>query len=148
MRIASIETRRYRVAFDPPFRAAWDPVPRTGQDATLVIVTADDGTQGFASGDASARRGRAARRSSSASTRVRTEVVRELVETVDFHGGRGWILEVAVWDLVGRALDTPLWQLLGGRSERLLAYASSGELVAPEERAPAPSRCATAASGR
>ena len=33
------------------------------------------------------------------------------------------------------ALGEPLWRLLGGRSERLLAYASSGELVAPDERA-------------
>ena len=51
MRIAELEVRRYVRSLDPPFRAAWDPVPRTGQDATLVIVTADDGTQGFASGD-------------------------------------------------------------------------------------------------
>jgi L-alanine-DL-glutamate epimerase-like enolase superfamily enzyme len=41
---------------------------------------------------------------------------------------------VAVWDLVGRALGQPLWRLLGGRRERLLAYASTGELVGPEER--------------
>ncbi len=34
-----------------------------------------------------------------------------------------------MWDLVGKALDEPVWKLLGGRSERLLAYASSGELV-------------------
>ena len=66
---------------------------------------------------------------------LRTEVVRELCETVDFHGGRPWTAEVAVWDLAARALGVPLWRLLGGRSERLLAYASSGELVEPEERA-------------
>ena len=88
MRIASIETRRYRVAFDPPFRAAWDPVPRTGQDATLVIVTADDGTQGFASGDHLPDADVLAPLVVGLDPR-RTEVVRELVETVDFHGGRG-----------------------------------------------------------
>ena len=27
-RIASVEVRRYAVALDPPFRAAWDPTPR------------------------------------------------------------------------------------------------------------------------
>jgi len=42
---------------------------------------------------------------------------------------------VAVWDLVARALGEPLWRLLGGRSERIAAYVSSGELVAPAERA-------------
>jgi L-alanine-DL-glutamate epimerase-like enolase superfamily enzyme len=56
-------------------------------------------------------------------------------ETIDLHGGRPWAAEIAVWDLVGQALGQPLWKLLGGRSERLLAYASSGELVAPEQRA-------------
>jgi L-alanine-DL-glutamate epimerase-like enolase superfamily enzyme len=62
-------------------------------------------------------------------------VVRELCETVDFHGGRPWTLEVAVWDLVGKAAGQPLWRLLGGRSERLLAYASTGEHASPDERA-------------
>jgi L-alanine-DL-glutamate epimerase-like enolase superfamily enzyme len=65
---------------------------------------------------------------------LRTEVVHELCETVDFHHGRPWTVEVAVWDLVGRALGLPCWRLLGGRSERLLAYASSAEPLATEER--------------
>ena len=65
----------------------------------------------------------------------RTELVRELEETVDFHGGRPWTVEAAVWDVLGKATGQPVWKLLGGRSERLLAYASSGELVAPRERA-------------
>ncbi|HEU0335558.1 MAG TPA: mandelate racemase/muconate lactonizing enzyme family protein, partial [Gaiellaceae bacterium] len=65
---------------------------------------------------------------------LRTEVVRELLESVDFHGGRPWTLEAAVWDLVGRSLGEPLWKLLGGRQERLLAYASSGEPVPADER--------------
>jgi L-alanine-DL-glutamate epimerase-like enolase superfamily enzyme len=65
---------------------------------------------------------------------MRTEVVRRICETVDFHGGRPWVAEVAVWDLVGRSLGVPLWRLLGGRSPFLLAYASSGERVDPDER--------------
>ena len=51
MRIASIETRVYRYPLDPPFTAAWDPMPRTHQDATVVIVRSDDGIEGYASGD-------------------------------------------------------------------------------------------------
>ena len=74
-----------------------------------------------------------------------TEIVREVCETVDFHGGRPWAVEVAVWDLVGKALGAPLWQLLGGRSESLIAYASSGELVSPQERA---ERCLREATRR
>jgi D-galactarolactone cycloisomerase len=55
-------------------------------------------------------------------------------ETVDFHHGRPWTVEAAVWDLAGRALDVPCWKLLGGRSESLIAYASSAELLRPDER--------------
>ena len=126
--------RRYAFPLDPPFRAAWDPVPRTTAEASLVIVRSDDGLEGYASGD---RLPDAAllERLLAGLDPLRPEVVREVCETVDFHGGRPWTAEVATWDLGARALGEPLWRLLGGRSERLLAYASSGELVEAEERA-------------
>lgn len=133
MRIAAVETRHYRIRLEPPFQAAWDPVPRAAVDATVVVVRSDDGLAGYASGDhlPDARQLEALLVGMDPR---RTERVHELCETVDFHGGRPWTVEVAVWDLVGRALGLPLWQLLGGRSERLVAYASTGELVEPEER--------------
>ncbi len=137
MRIAAIETRRYVFPLDPPLEVAWDPVPRTEQEATLAIVRSDDGVEGYASGDALPDRAVLEHHLLGVDP-LRTEVVREVCETVDFHGGRPWILEVAVWDLVGRALGTPCWQLLGGRQERLIAYASSCERLTPEERV---SRC-------
>ncbi len=143
MRIAAIETRRYRFPLDPPLRAAWDPQPRTHQDATLVCVVADDGGRGYASGDALPDAA-ALERLLAGVDPFRTEVVREVCETVDFHGGRPWTLEVAVWDLVGRALGQPLWRILGGRSEALVAYASSAEPVPPAERA---RRCAALRDG-
>jgi D-galactarolactone cycloisomerase len=126
--------RRYAFPLDPPFRAAWDPVPRSSAEASLVIVRSDDGLEGYASGD---RLPDAAllERLLAGLDPLRPEVVREVCETVDFHGGRPWTVEVATWDLAARALGEPLWRLLGGRSERLHAYASSGELVEAEERA-------------
>jgi L-alanine-DL-glutamate epimerase-like enolase superfamily enzyme len=133
VRLASIETRAYRLPLDPPFSAAWDPVPRTRLDATLTIVTADDGTVGYASGDALPDR--------ALLERLLREVdledsagVHDVCRTVDFHGGRPWTCEVAIWDLVGRAAGRPLRELLGGRNQFLTAYASSGERVEREER--------------
>jgi D-galactarolactone cycloisomerase len=134
VRIAGIEVRRYAFPLDPPFRAAWDPAPRRTAEASLVIVRSDAGLEGYASGD-SLPDAALLERLLVGLDPLRPEVVREVCETVDFHGGRPWTAEVATWDLAGRALGEPLWRLLGGRSERLLAYASSGEPVDPGERA-------------
>jgi D-galactarolactone cycloisomerase len=136
-RIASIEARQYRYPLDPPFSAAWDPEPRTHQDATLVIVRSDDGIEGYASGDALPDR-ELLQRLVVGLDPMSTDVVHEICETVDFHHGRNWTFEIAVWDLVGRILEEPLWRHLGGRRDSILAYASSGELVSADERA---SRC-------
>lgn len=136
MRIAAIETRRYRYPLEPPFAAAWDPEPRTHQDATIVIVRSDDGVEGYASGDALPDR-ELLERLLVGRDPGRTDV-HGILETVDFHHGRNWILEVAVWDLAARARGEPLWKALGGTRDRITAYASSGELVSAEERV---SRC-------
>jgi len=135
VRIASIETRAYRYPLEPAFHAAWDPVPRAHQDATVVLVVCDDGSTGIASGGDGLPDRALLERLLVGTDPLRTEVVREVCETVDFHGGRPWAVEVAVWDLVGKALGAPIWKLLGGRSERLLAYVSTGELIGAEERA-------------
>ena len=134
MRIAAVETRTYRLPLDPPFRAAWDPEPRTHLDAALTIVTADDGARGYASGDALPDRALLERLLAGADPED-ADAVHEVCRTVDFHGGRPWTCEVAVWDLVARAQGRPLCALLGGRSERLVAYASTGERVPAGERA-------------
>lgn len=133
MKIASIETRRYRYPLDPPFRAAWDPVPRTHQDATIVIVRSDEGVEGYASGDDVPDRELLERLLTGWSPTLKD--VYGVLASVDFHHGRNWIVEVASWDLLARAEGLPLWRLLGGeQTDRIRAYASSGELVDAGER--------------
>ncbi len=51
MKITAIRLDRMRLPLDPPFRAAWDPVPRRHFDATLVTVHTDKGVTGYGSGD-------------------------------------------------------------------------------------------------
>src|SRR5919198_1104949 len=85
--IAQVETRRYVHPFDPPVRVAWDPVPRDRQEATLVIVRSDGGVAGYASGDALPDRALLERQLVGLDP-FRTEVVREVCETVDLHGAR------------------------------------------------------------
>jgi len=46
VKITSIRLDRMRLPLDPPFHAAWDPVPRRHFDATLVTVETDEGVTG------------------------------------------------------------------------------------------------------
>ena len=59
------------------------------------------------------------------------------IETINFHGGRYWPLEVALWDIIGKVANLPVATLFGGAMDRIPAYASSGELKAPAARADA-----------
>ncbi len=134
MKIAAIETRVYRYPLDPPLRVAWDPQPRSYQEATVVLVHTDEGITGLASGGDGLPDRALLERLLVGMDPLRSEVVREALETVDLHGARPWAVEVAIWDAAGKALGQPLWKLLGGRNDRLLAYASACEPVAKEER--------------
>jgi D-galactarolactone cycloisomerase len=133
MRITGITVQRYRYPLDPPFRAAWDPISRTEQYAEIVSVHTDEGLVGYASGD-TLPDVQVLTKHLVGLDPLRTEVVRQVCETVDFHRSRPWVVECAVWDLAGKAVGLPVWKLLGGRQEALRAYVSSGELTTPAER--------------
>ena len=49
--------------------------------------------------------------------------------------GGGWGLEVALWDVIGKACGQPLYKLWGGYTDRVRAYASTMEVRKPEQRA-------------
>ena len=51
MRITAVRLDRLRLPLDPPFHAAWDPVPLRHFDATAVRVETDEGVTGHGSGD-------------------------------------------------------------------------------------------------
>jgi L-alanine-DL-glutamate epimerase-like enolase superfamily enzyme len=51
LKITAIRLDRMRLPLDPPFYAAWDPVPRRHFDATLVRVETDEGVTGYGSPD-------------------------------------------------------------------------------------------------
>jgi L-alanine-DL-glutamate epimerase-like enolase superfamily enzyme len=136
MKITAIRLDRMRLPLDPPFRAAWDPVPRRAFDATLVSVATDEGVTGYGSGDTMA--GFAAfeglflgQDPCQVGRHVRT------LETIGFHASRYWPLEAALWDIVGKVAGLPVAALFGGAETSLPAYASFGESKSPAERAEA-----------
>ncbi|MGV8970476.1 MAG: mandelate racemase/muconate lactonizing enzyme family protein [Microbacteriaceae bacterium] len=134
MKITAIRLTRLVLPLDPPFHAAWDPNPRTTFPATLVEVETDEGITGVGSGDT--MDGFDAFEHLFIGTdpmQILNQVRR--IETINFHGGRYWPLEAALWDIIGQVAGLPVSVLFGGARDRLPAYASSGELLSPERRA-------------
>ena len=134
MRITDIRIEHLRVDLAPPFAAAWDPIPRRSFDATLVRVRTDEGLEGVGSGDtmlglAGHEDRFVGRDPLDLADHVRT------IESIHFHGGRCWPLEVALWDLVGQICAQPVAALLGNALREVPAYASCGELKPPGPRA-------------
>jgi len=133
-KISAIEISHHRLPLDPPFRASWDTRPRTEFDATIVRVKTDQGFTGIGSGDAMV--GFAGHEHLFVGEDpLRLERHFRVLDNIAFHYGRCWPLDLALWDLAGKILGQPVWRLLGGRSDRVPAYASSGTLRSPDEMA-------------
>jgi D-galactarolactone cycloisomerase len=134
MQITGVSLDRLSLPLDPPFRAAWDPVPRTAFPATIVRVETDAGLVGVGSGADSMDGFESYAQLFLGEDPLRLARHARTLETIELHGGRPWPLEAALWDIAGQALGAPCATLLGGAVDRLPAYASLGELRTPAER--------------
>jgi D-galactarolactone cycloisomerase len=136
MRITAIRCRRLNVPLDPPFPAAWDPVPRTQFAVTLLRVETDEGVVGIGSGDTMDGFAAYEHLFIGQDPLAIARHVRAL-ETIDFHGARYWPLEAALWDIAGQVTGLPVATLFGGALDGIPAYASCGMLLPAAARAEA-----------
>jgi len=128
--ISRIEVTNHRLRLDPPFPAAWDPTPRTGFPVTIVRVFDSSGVVGIGSGDTMRDlvdyhdlfMGR---------DPLDLERHESVIANISFHSGRMWPLDVAIWDLAGKLTGRPVWQMVGGRSNRVRPYLSTGTHRSP-----------------
>lgn len=134
MRISRITCTRLAIPLDPPFDAAWDPVPRTSFAVTLVRVETDEGVVGVGSGDTMDGFGAYEHLFVGQDPLAIARHVRVL-ETIDFHANRYWPLEAALWDIAGKVAGLPVATLFGGATGGVAAYASCGTLLPPSARA-------------
>jgi L-alanine-DL-glutamate epimerase-like enolase superfamily enzyme len=136
VKITGIEITHHRLPLDPPFRASWDTRPRTAFDASIVRVHSDAGLSGIGSGDTMTGF------PGHEDLFIREDALAierhwQILDNIQFHYGRCWPLDLALWDLAGKIAGQPVWRLLGGASGRVAAYASSGTLRTPEALAAA-----------
>ena len=123
--IARIEITHHQLPLDPPFPASWDTRPRTQFPATIVRVFDDQGRCGVGSGDA--MYGFADyERYFIGQDPLDVDRHAAVISNIEFHAGRQWPLDVALWDLKGKIQGEPVWKMLGGFDNKIRAYASSG----------------------
>lgn len=123
--ITKIQITHHRLPLDPPFPASWDTRPRTHFPATIVRVFDDAGRCGVGSGDS--MYGFADYESYFIGQDPQNiDRHAAVLSNIEFHAGRPWPLDLALWDLNGKIKDEPVWKMLGGFSNKIRAYASSG----------------------
>ena len=120
-----------------------------GGGTVRVRIEAQDGLSDVVSGSASTGFGRLRAAPGVLAQLIREELAPEVVgkdpfqirrirddlwRLTDYHGSTGLSLlgisaiDIALWDLVGHALNKPVWRLLGAARDRMPAYAMVGWL--------------------
>ena len=133
MKITDIEIRVLEYPLERPFVSTWQPMPTVNHRAHIVFIHTDEGITGVGSGGVAARWD-VARLFLLGQDPFAIEQHVQNMRSFAFFIGRPWPLEVALWDIIGKATGQPIYKLLGGGQERLRAYASTGELRSPEQR--------------
>ena len=116
--IVAIDITHHQLPLDPPFPASWDPQPRTKFPATIVRVRDSDGRVGIGSGDVDVRLRRLRpllHRPGPAGDLERHAAV---LANIEFHAGRPWPLDLALWDLAGKIRGQPVWRCSAARRPR------------------------------
>jgi L-alanine-DL-glutamate epimerase-like enolase superfamily enzyme len=122
--IVAIDITHHQLPLDPPFPASWDPQPRTRFPVTVVRVRDSDGNEGVGSGDVMYGFQDYAKWFIGADP-LDLAIHAARLSNIEFHAGRPWPLDIALWDLVGKIRSQPVWRMLGGTDPRLRLYASS-----------------------
>lgn len=146
--IADLKIDLHRVPLPEPIEAYAAGIMR-GFDMVVARVTDSDGVTG--TGYTVLHEGQGAAVAAIADIPFREVVMGEESDRIEWiwrrcwkahhYSGRGGpvsfalaALDVALWDLKGRALGAPLWRLLGGYDEKVRVYAGNIDLNFPVEK--------------
>ena len=139
MRIIGVQVRLLEYPLPTPFYPSWLPgYPQTAHRVNLLTLETDEGIRGYAAGVAFGREGQGLEQLLLpflfGRDPFQVEPIVQICRSATFLGLRLWWIEMAFWDIIGKALGQPVYRLLGGAQERVRAYASTGELKGILER--------------
>lgn len=140
MKIERIQADFVRSQLGAEFRPTWNTgVVQESIAMVLVRITTDDGIVGIGAGPCSGPA--SARLLEEQFTWLLTgqdpfrieEISRRMQPVVNEYAWP-WCVEMAIWDILGKATGQPVWKLLGGYHTELPVYASLGERRDAETR--------------
>jgi D-galactarolactone cycloisomerase len=139
MKIARIDLWHVAVPLPAVFRPSWIPGFRQTENRfDLVRLTTSDGIEGYSAAPAMAgeRAGLGTLLGPYFLGERADDIasVRQRIREMGYLGWRvGW-LEAACWDIIGKARNKPVYELLGGKGGTVRLYASTGEVKRPADR--------------
>lgn len=140
MKITDIEAYLCHHKLPDTFYPTWIPgYPQTNNSCIIIILKTDEGIEGYAAGVGflDETKGLVSLLKPFLLNRdpFQVEDFIRLLRSANFLGYKGWFAEIALWDIIGKAAGLPIYKLLGGGADKIPAYASTGELHSPEQRA-------------
>lgn len=141
MRISKIEVRYIEIPLEGVLRPTWAPGMQVNKHKILFLrVKTDEGISGVAATTAYAGQ--------AAAINVNELVTPYLIGKDPFaleentrilriahqRGIYAWLVENALWDIIGKTCGQPIYKLLGGSKKKVRAYACWGEIRDPATR--------------
>ncbi|MGI6097383.1 MAG: mandelate racemase/muconate lactonizing enzyme family protein [Dethiobacteria bacterium] len=143
MKITGIKAEFIQLPYSKPFKPTWYPGrEEKKQGIFLVRVYTDEGITGIATAEAPF-----------GLAPVFIETIKHLIEPAILNDNpfmvekiiwklrdvarvvtRPWVVENALWDIIGKASNQPVYKILGGFRDKMPVYAAWGELKPNEQR--------------
>ncbi|MBW7997962.1 MAG: mandelate racemase/muconate lactonizing enzyme family protein [Candidatus Glassbacteria bacterium] len=134
MKITDVVSHNLTLPYPGEVRPAWQPgFVTTTHEFTLVRIITDEGIVGYG--------GTSGHVAGTIDASVKPYLVgenplaTERLARIYRHAGGIWCIDMALWDIVGKAAGMPLHRLWGSFRDKVRAYASTVELATPENRA-------------
>ncbi|RPJ04627.1 MAG: mandelate racemase/muconate lactonizing enzyme family protein [Deltaproteobacteria bacterium] len=135
MKIIDVKANNLTIPYPGEVRPAWQPgLVATSHNFTLVRVLTDEEITGYG--------GTSGHCAGAILSQVKPYLVGEdpfatehLARVYRNAGSGMWCVDMALWDIIGKAAHLPLYRLWGHFRDRVPAYASAVEVGTPEDRA-------------
>jgi L-alanine-DL-glutamate epimerase-like enolase superfamily enzyme len=135
MKITDVKAENLTIPYPGEVRPAWQPgLVTRSHNFTLVRILTDEGITGYG--------GTSGHSAGTVLVQVKPYLIgedpfaTERLARVFRNAGNGiWCIDMALWDIIGKAADLPLYHLWGYNDQKVPAYASCVEVGTPEDRA-------------